>query len=217
MSKSFVLFSSALLLAQPVAAADQASKVERDRQMSEIVFQNYPPRALAAGEEGPVFFTVTLDKDAHPMKCQVTHGSGHPLLDEETCDLIVQHAVFGKSRDANGNLLKVAEGVVNWTLPGHAPAPINLAPVASASKPEPQVCKKTVRVGTLASFERTCMTPSQWAKQSDEAKQWWREAQGPRGTGCGAQPNSTPDPGPGGGPVMSGASGDPYVGGCPGE
>ena len=187
MHKGFFLFSATILIGQQAVGADQPSKAERDRQMSEIVFQNYPPRALAAGEEGPVFFTVTLDKDAHPMRCQVTHGSGHPLLDEETCDLIVQHAVFGKSRDANGKLVSVAEGVVNWTLPGHTPAPINLSPRVAASKPEPQVCKKTVRVGTLSGFERTCMTPSQWAKQSDEMKQTWDELQGRKGsTVCGA-------------------------------
>lgn len=178
MRKGFSLFSAALLVAQPAFASDQAAKAPRDRQLSEIVFQNYPPRALAAGEEGPVFFTVTLDKDAHPMSCQVTHGSGHPLLDEETCDLIVQHAVFSRSRDANGNLAKVAEGVVNWTLPGHTSAPINTAPVATPSKPEPQVCKKTARVGSLASFERVCMTPTEWAKQSEESKQPISDSQG---------------------------------------
>jgi len=177
MRKGFSLFSAALLVAQAAVAAE-GSKAGRDRQLSEIVFQNYPPRALAAGEEGPVFFTVTLDNDAHPMKCEVTHGSGHPLLDEETCDLVVQHAVFGKSRDANGRLLKVAEGVVNWTLPGHTPAPISMTPVATASKPEPQVCKKTARVGSLASFERVCMTPTEWAKQSEESKQPISDSQG---------------------------------------
>ena len=33
---------------------------------------------------------LALDKDARPTSCKVTHGSGHPLLDEETCDLIVR-------------------------------------------------------------------------------------------------------------------------------
>ena len=191
MGKSTSLFAAALLMTQPVLAAGQPPKAERDRQISEIVFQNYPPRALAAGEEGPVFFTVTLDKDAHPTSCQVTHGSGHPLLDAETCDLIVQHAVFSSARDADGHLVRqTTEGVVNWTLPGHVPAPINLAPaaVAAAKRTEPQICKKTLRVGTLSDYERTCMTPSEWAHQSDEQKQTYEELQGRKGS------SKCPDP-----------------------
>jgi TonB family protein len=161
--------------ASPVTAAD--------RQLSEIIFQNYPPRALAAGEEGPVFFVVTLDKDANATSCEVTHGSGHPLLDEETCKLIVQHAVFKSARDANGHLVKqTTEGVVNWTLPGHAPAPINPASFAAKDQPEKQICKKTVKIGTLAGFERTCMTATEWARQSDEMKQPWEDLQGKKGS-----------------------------------
>jgi protein TonB len=185
MGKSTSLFAAALLIAQPAIAADQPSRAQRDRQISEIVFQNYPPRALAAGEEGPVFFTVTLDKDAHPTRCQVTHGSGHPSLDAETCALIVQHAVFSSARDSNGRLVRqTTEGVVNWTLPGHTPAPINFAPAATAAATtiEPEVCKKTLRVGTLSDYERTCMTPSEWAHQSDEQKQTYDELQGRRGS-----------------------------------
>lgn len=188
MHKTASLFVVAVLIAQPAFAADPPSKGERDRQISEIVFQNYPPRALAAGEEGPVFFTVTLDKHAHPTSCQVMHGSGYPLLDAETCDLIVQHAVFNSARDADGRLVRqTTEGVVNWTIPGHAPKPINFSSAAAAAPKttEPQVCKETLRMGTLSSYERTCMTPREWATQSDEQKQPYDEMQGRKGsTNC---------------------------------
>jgi TonB family protein len=185
MGKSTSLFAALLIIAQPVLAANPPTKVDRNRQISEIVFQNYPPRALAAGEEGPVFFSVTLDKDARPMTCHVTHGSGHPLLDSETCDLIVQHAVFNSAKDADGHVVtQTAEGVVNWTIPGHKPAPISLTAAAAAAPTttEAQVCKKNIRIGTLASVERTCMTPSEWAKQSDEQKQTYDELQGRKGS-----------------------------------
>ena len=176
------MLAAVVLLAQPVLAADQASRADRERQLHEVVFQNYPPRALAAGEEGPVFFTVTLDKDAHPTNCQVTHGSGHPLLDAETCELIVQHAVFSSAKDANGRVTsQTTEGVVNWTLPGHTPAPINFAAATVNPKVEPQVCKKTLRTGTLSSYERTCMTPTEWAKQSDQMKEPYADMQGKKG------------------------------------
>jgi hypothetical protein len=171
-----------ILLAQPTLAEDQSSKAERNRQLSEIIFQNYPPRALAAGEQGPVFFVVALDKDARATSCEVTHGSGHPLLDAETCELIVLHAVFNSAKDANGHLLKqTAEGVVNWTLPGHAPEPIKPLLLTSTNKPEKQICKKTIRTGTIADVERTCMTASDWARQTDEERELWGEVQGKKG------------------------------------
>lgn len=183
MHKDFFLFSAALLAAQPALGADQPSKAERDRQIHEIVFQNYPEHALAAGEEGAVFFTVTLDKDAHPMSCQVTHGSGFPDLDAETCNLIVQHAVFSAARDANGKITRqIAEGVVNWTLPGHTPVPINMTAVAAGSKPAPQVCRKAIKTGTLSTVERFCMTPTEWAVQSDDAQKMWDDIQGRKGS-----------------------------------
>jgi TonB family protein len=172
-----------VLVLAPVALAGAAAQAAPgDRQISEIIFQNYPPRALAAGEEGPVFFNVTLDKDATATSCQVTHSSGFPLLDEETCKLIVGHAVFKSARDANGRLVRqVTEGVVNWTLPGHTPAPINAAVVAPKDLPEKQICKKTPRIGTIADVERTCMTAREWARQTDEMKQTWEDVQGKKG------------------------------------
>ena len=189
MKRSLSLFTIGLLLAQPVFGAEKQTKVERDRQISEIVFQNYPPRALAAGEQGPVFFIVKLDKDAHPTSCEVTHGSGHPLLDAETCELIVQHAVFKSARDVNGHVVKqTTEGVVNWTIPGHTPAPITPILLTGKNKPEKQVCKTTTRAGTLAGIERTCMTPTEWAKQSDYERQMWEEVQGSKGATHGDEP-----------------------------
>jgi protein TonB len=182
MDRRISLFAAAVILAQPVLAAQQQSKAEKDRQLHEIVFENYPARALAAGEQGAVFFIVKLDKDAHPTSCEVTHGSGHPLLDAETCNLIVQHAVFSSARDANGHIVKeTTEGVVNWTIPGRAPVPIVPVALSGNNKPEKQICKKTVQMGTLSGVQRTCMTPTEWARQSDNMKQPWDEIQGRKG------------------------------------
>jgi len=187
MHRSYSCVSLALLLAQPVLGAETtAAKSQREQQIREVVFQNYPPRALAAGEQGAVFFIVSLDKDAHPTTCEVTHGSGHPLLDIETCQLIVLHAVFKSARDASGRLVKQrAEGVVNWAIPGREPVSINPVLLTGDAKPEKQVCKKNVRVGTLSAIERICMTPSEWAKQSEQMKEPYAELQGRKGSSAG--------------------------------
>jgi TonB family protein len=182
MVRGIFLLAAATILAQPAFAADQASKAEQKRQLSEIVFKNYPPRALAAGEQGAVFFVVSLDKDAHPTSCEVTHGSGHPLLDAETCQLIVQYAVFNSARDADGHIAKqTTEGVVNWTIPGRAPEPIKPILLTGNDKPEKQICKKNARMGSIAGVERICMTPTEWARQSDDMKQVYEDMQGKKG------------------------------------
>lgn len=182
MKRPISLLAACALLASPSLAAAQKMNPQKMQQISEVVFKNYPPRALANGEQGAVFFTVTLDKDAHPTTCQVTHGSGYPLLDQETCDLIVQHAVFNSVKDANGRATKSThEGVVNWTIPGHTPAPINPIALTAKTAPEKQICKKTVRAGTLADIERTCMTAREWATLSDQARETWGDFQGRKG------------------------------------
>ena len=193
MKSSFSFIVAAAALAQPVLAAEKDTKAERNRELSEIVFQNYPPRAFAAGEQGAVFFVVDIDKDAHATSCEVTHGSGHRLLDEETCYLIVQHAVFKSARDEKGRVVKQrAEGVVNWTLPGRKPVPINPILLTRSAKPEKQVCKKKLRIGTLSEVERTCMTPSEWAKQSERLKQPWLEITQKGYTVCPVDPDKGP-------------------------
>jgi protein TonB len=183
MKRSVSLIAAGLLLAQPTFAADLPSKAQQNRQLHEFIFKNYPPRALAAGEQGSVFFVVKLDKEAQPTSCDVTQGSGHPLLDAETCALIVQYAVFSAARDANGRIVKdTAEGVVNWTIPGLAPPPVQPALLAQATKPEKQICRKSLRTGSLSAYERTCMTPTEWAKQSDQTKQTYEDSQGRKGS-----------------------------------
>ena len=73
MKRCISLLAVGSLLASPALAAPNPAKMQ---QISEVVFKNYPPRALANREQGAVYFVVALDKDAHPTSCQVTHGSG---------------------------------------------------------------------------------------------------------------------------------------------
>jgi hypothetical protein len=67
--------------------------------------------------------------------------------------------------------------VVNWKLPGTPLAAVPEAPkpIAAADAPEPQICKRTLKIGTLAAFERTCMTQRQWDKAVAETQEHWGE------------------------------------------
>ena len=173
------VFLLALLIPQPATAADAPSAKARNQQIRRVVFQSYPPRALAAGEDGPVFFTVVLDENGHPMTCHVTRGSGHPLLDAETCDLIVNYATFETARDANGHLISQGtQGVVNWTLPGHTPAPISFASAARTNLPGKEICKRELRPGNLSVYDRTCMTADEWQQRRNDLKNTFEQMQG---------------------------------------
>ncbi len=176
------LSKAALLLLVPAVA--QASDPKRTVNVSNWdVFQKlYPRRAIAAHEEGTVGFLVTLDSQGSVTACQVTHSSGHPLLDEETCKIITMNAQFKPDPGLSPSQVRTSEGVITWKLPASTTVLAPPTPVAAADAPEKVICKKTVRTGTLAGFERTCMTQRQWDKQSDETKQVWDELQGRKGS-----------------------------------
>ncbi|GAA4711831.1 TonB family protein [Sphingomonas lutea] len=182
-----ILAMALVATAVPAAAAGDAAKEKRMRQMTEVMFKNYPPRALAAGEQGSVFFVVKLDDKASPTSCEVTHSSGYPLLDQETCAMIVRHATFKQVLGPNGDAVKRSthEGVVNWTIPGRAPVPIKAIPVAASTKPEKQICKRTLKTGTLAGYERTCMSEADWKRSARETQDFWGDLQGKKGSTAG--------------------------------
>lgn len=154
-----------------------AATTARDAANTDTLMKYYPPRALAAREQGLVGFTVRIDKAGHPTNCEVTHSSGHRLLDEETCALMLIHGVFQPVKDAAGNkVIQVSEGVVNWKIPGgNGSAVMVPTKVTAANAPEKMICKRTLRTGSLADYERTCMKRSEWKRMSEEMKEPWEE------------------------------------------
>ena len=44
-----------------------------------------------------------------------------------------------------------------------------------------RVCKRALRTGSRAAFERTCMTVREWATQSDDQKKVWADEQAGKG------------------------------------
>lgn len=180
------LFVAAVLMAPaPVFAGETPAAVARNQLNWDIFLKLYPRRALEAKEEGLVGFTVTLDNKGDVTACQVTHSSGYPLLDQETCKLVTLNAVFTPDPALGPSQTKTHEGVINWKLPTSLGKVAPVQVVASNGLPEKTVCKKTVKTGSLAGFERTCMTPTEWAKQSEQQKADWEDLQGKKGSSHG--------------------------------
>jgi TonB family protein len=143
----------------------------------QVLHKLYPARALAAHEEGLVGFTVKIDAGGNPVSCKITRSSGHPLLDLETCELIMVHATFKRVEGLSRSQQRTYEGVVNWKLPATAQSSSPAAPkqVAQAAPPEELVCKRFPQTGSNAAFERKCLTRSEWRKLSDETRHDWEE------------------------------------------
>jgi TonB family protein len=183
MSLHRFIIATSVLVASPALAQAPAPEVAARNASNWDIFQKlYPARALAAREEGAVGFTVTLDSKGEVTNCQVTHSSGHPLLDQETCKLVTLNAQFKPDPGLSPSQRKTSQGVIAWKLPASTTALASPMAIAANAAPEKIVCKKSVRTGSLAGVERTCMTPTEWAKQSDEQKAEWMDLQGKKGS-----------------------------------
>lgn len=160
---------AALTIISGSAPAQERVRIDQSKNW-DVFHKLYPKRALAARQQGLVGFSLTLDRAGHPTECQVTHSSGHKLLDDETCELLMMHAVFKPPKDADGNLVNNFRtgGVINWRIPG-APQTATTAKEVKADPLEKKICKRTPRTGSLAGFERRCYTVREWAKTRDEA------------------------------------------------
>jgi periplasmic protein TonB len=193
MNKRFFFIAAALLLPVRALAADPAAdqKGAQNALNWDIFLKLYPKRALEAHEEGAVGFLVTLDNRGEVTRCQVTHSSGHALLDEETCQIVTMHAQFNPDPNLGPSQTKTHEGLIAWKLPASTTVLEPPKPVAVAAAPEKVVCKRSVRVGTLAGFERTCMTPTEWARHDADMKRDWEKIQTDHGQACGGDYSAT--------------------------
>ncbi|MCL6697597.1 energy transducer TonB [Sphingomonas sp. NSE70-1] len=172
-----------LLIAAMTVVAPAESSVQSKN--GEFIFSQYPPRALAAGEQGSVRFRAEVDDKGNAMSCRITESSGHERLDRETCDLIVGHARFKPVLDGDGKSRHaVHEGYVNWRIPGVAPAPAKIAGKA----PDEVVCKRITKTGSLISRSRLCLTRQEWARYAEQNQDRYGEIQGKFGNTYPAEP-----------------------------
>lgn len=183
-----LLFASALLAgaATPAAAAPSAEAAARNAANAEVILSEYPPRALAAGEQGSVGFKVALDREGYATSCEVIQSSGYKRLDQETCDLILNRATFKGVRGTDGRKTNVVtQGLVNWRLPkGAAPAAAPIR-IAAAPKPEKKICRRKIKTGSLADYERHCATADEWSRMSQQTQREWGALQGSFGSSRG--------------------------------
>nr|WP_247650741.1 energy transducer TonB [Sphingomonas sp. S2M10] len=67
-----------------------------------VTNDDYPLEAQRAGEQGSVAFTLFIDEQGTPRRCQVTASSGSARLDQTACGLLIERARFVPALDADG-------------------------------------------------------------------------------------------------------------------
>ena len=174
---------SSLLLAALAASTslvgDSSNAVQSNN--GEFIFRQYPPRAKAAGEQGVVKFRAEVDAKGNVMSCKVIGSSGHRRLDDETCEMIVDHATFKPTLDGEGTAREaIHDGIVNWRLPGAVPA--SAPQMAEAKVPDKIICKRIQKTGSLVSHSRLCMTAREWEHKADQFQEDWGSLQGRKGS-----------------------------------
>lgn len=180
--KALLMISLMATAATMASAESPTDRAQREARNVEVIQKLYPARARAAGEQGVVGFRLTLDRLGDPTSCVVTHTSGYKALDNETCDLLLLHARYQPETGISQSTQITREGQIMWSLPGAAPAAL-AAPVklAAADPLDKKICKKTLRTGSLASYERSCRTRREWNEETDAMKREWQELQGKKG------------------------------------
>lgn len=174
-----------LITSLTAMAPNEVSPVQSKN--GEFIFSHYPPRAKAAGEQGSVRFQAQADAKGNVLSCKVTQGSGHERLDRETCDLIVDHASFKPTLDEGGKArAAVHDGVVNWRLPGRAPAPVKMA--LGGKAPDEIVYKRQSKTGSLVAYSRLCLTRREWDQRGEAVQADWNDELRKGWIPCGAPP-----------------------------
>ena len=185
------MLTSLLILASAISitasAPDPGQSVQSKN--GEFIFSKYPTRALASGEQGAVRFRAEVDEKGNVLACKVTAGSGFERLDRETCDLIVNHATFKPTLDSEGKAREaIHDGIVNWRIPGTAPAMTKTA----GKSPDEVVCRRITKTGSLVAHSRLCLTRREWTRYAEKNQDEFGEIQGKYGSTHGFEP------GPGG-------------------
>jgi TonB family protein len=168
----------ALTSAAPDLAQAPSQTAARNMLNGDMLLKLYPPRALAAREQGSVGFEVSIDSKGHPTECSVIRSSGYPLLDDETCQLITQYAQFEPSPGLSQSQVSRHQGVVNWTLPATAGAPAANPTQKTTGETERVICKRVPVIGSNVGTERVCQKKSDWQKSTEQSANEWRDLQG---------------------------------------
>lgn len=78
---------------------------------------DYPRLALHMRWEGTTTFSVDIGPDGRARHCTVAESSGHAILDEAACKLIVGRFRFSPARNQDAPIWSAVTDKIRWKLP----------------------------------------------------------------------------------------------------
>lgn len=89
-----------------------------DNPASWISTDDYPAAALREGMEGTTAVQMSISAEGDVTGCTVTATSGHPILDDLTCNLLSLRAKYAPAKDRNGRAMASQDDRrVHWRMP----------------------------------------------------------------------------------------------------
>jgi protein TonB len=83
-----------------------------------VTTDDYPSRDLRQGNEGTTAFRVVIGSNGRVSACEVVRSSGHPGLDNATCEAVTARARFEPATDENGaKVVGTYSNSVRWQIP----------------------------------------------------------------------------------------------------
>jgi TonB family protein len=81
---------------------------------------DYPPEAFKNGWEGDVGIKVHVGADGKPQSYRILRSSGYPMLDVQTCAIVLSRARFIAARDSKGDAVEddFVLPTVRWAIDG---------------------------------------------------------------------------------------------------
>ena len=164
-----LILATSIALASSAAIAPAPGETELQAANREFIVKNYPPGAKKRGEQGKVTFRITIEPDGSLGSCDVIGSSGFAGLDQETCEIMIFNARLKPVYDNEGRAIRSTQtGFIVWRLPGAETQMASAPTPATMPKPDPVICKRTPKTGSLVAMTKQCMTKNEW-KQTEQA------------------------------------------------
>lgn len=103
--------------APPPPSAPPKAAVPRGNPGNWATTNDYPSRALREEREGTTGFRLSIGPDGRVTDCTITSSSGHPDLDQTTCDKMRQRGRFNPATENGQPTTGSYSSRVRWVIP----------------------------------------------------------------------------------------------------